>query len=131
MLFKPIAKDHAEYVDEYLKALKPVPSPNLVQGKLSAAAQRGKEVFETAKCSKCHDAPLFTAMKGHRVGTGTRRAVDTRFDTPTLIEIWRTAPYLHDGRAGNVSEVMTTVNKQDFHGATSGLTCAAVCDLAA
>jgi len=30
----------------------------------------------------------------------------SRFDTPTLIEVWRTAPYLHDGRYESVRQVL-------------------------
>ncbi len=28
------------------------------------------------------------------------------FDTPTLVEIWRTAPYLHDGRYTTIRELI-------------------------
>ena len=43
------------------------------------------------------------------------------FDTPTLIEIWRTAPYLHDGSAVTVREVLVEHNPADRHGKTSHL----------
>ena len=42
--------------DAYLKSLRPVPSPYLVRGRLSAAARRGEKLFrskETA-CAQCH-----------------------------------------------------------------------------
>ena len=29
------------------------------------------------------------------------------FDTPTLVEAWRTAPYLHDGRYTTVEQLLT------------------------
>jgi hypothetical protein len=29
------------------------------------------------------------------------------WDTPTLIEIWRTGPYLHDGRCATLEEVFS------------------------
>jgi cytochrome c peroxidase len=29
------------------------------------------------------------------------------FDTPTLVEVWRTAPYLHDGSFATVKELLT------------------------
>ena len=117
VLFNKLPEKHAISVDEYLKSLKPVPSPRLVQGKLSPAALRGKEIFEAAECSKCHPAPLFTDMKKHRVGTNTPMEPKTRFDTPTLVEIWRTAPYLHDGRAMTMEEVV----RGESHGETSDL----------
>ena len=42
ILFNQVPEAQAERVDAYLKALEPVPSPELVDGKLSEAAQRGK-----------------------------------------------------------------------------------------
>jgi cytochrome c peroxidase len=56
---------------------------------------------------------------------GTRGAFDKPgdlFDTPTLIEAWRTAPYLHDGSAATIRDVLTTHNAKDQHGTTSKLT---------
>jgi len=44
------------------------------------------------------------------------------FDTPTLVEIWRTAPYLYDGRAATMEDVIGKDNKDDKHGKTSNLT---------
>ena len=52
-------------------------------------------------------------------------------DTPTLIEIWRTAPYLHDGSAGTLGDVLTTANPHDRHGKTSHLRSAQIDDLVA
>ena len=87
-------------IDKYLESLEPVPSPYLVDGKLSPAAQRGKKLFFDAKvnCAKCHPKPLFTDMQMHDVGSQGQLDRRDAFDTPTLIECWRTAPYMHDGR---------------------------------
>jgi hypothetical protein len=51
-------------------------------------------------------------------------------DTPTLIECWRTAPYLHDGRAATMRDVLGEANPDDRHGRTSGLTPIELSDLA-
>ena len=58
-------------IDEYLKSLKPVPSPYLVDGKLSEAAERGKKLFFSEKigCAKCHPEPLYTDLQMHDVGS--------------------------------------------------------------
>jgi len=68
----------------------------------------------------CHPAPLYTDLNSYDVGTRNRfdRPSD-RFDTPTLVEIWRTAPYLHDGSAASVRDVVTGRNPRDEHGNTS------------
>lgn len=120
----------AEAMDEYLKALKPVPSPRLINGGLSAAAQRGKDIFIKANCASCHSGSLFTDLETYDVGTrGQLDRPTDRFDTPTLIELWRTAPYLHDGSTATLREVLTTRNAGDQHGKTSNLTPDQVNDL--
>ena len=55
---------------------------------------------------------------------------DRTLDTPMLIEAWRTAPYLHDGRAATVKEVLTKYNTDDKHGSTSDLSDQQIDDLA-
>ena len=66
---------------------------------------------------------LQAAMEGYRVVT-LDDVVDKAdiFDTPTLIELWRTGPYLHNGAAATIHDVLTTYNKDDRHGITSHLT---------
>lgn len=113
-----------EALDAYIKGLKPVPSPLLDSGGLSKAARRGKKLFndKTVGCASCHPAGLLTDLQSYDVGTAGRydKPGDT-FDTPTLVEAWRTAPYLHDGSAATLMDVLTTGNKGDEHGKTSHL----------
>lgn len=106
---------------------------------LSEAAQRGREVFrsERTRCATCHAGPLYTDSRPdrpikHDVGTGQddpREKLGPEFDTPTLLGVYRTAPYLHHGQAATLRDVLTTFNRADKHGATSHLTPAEVDDL--
>jgi YVTN family beta-propeller protein len=100
VLFARRPEQEAAAIDAYLESLRPVPSPHLIDGRLGPAAVRGRKLFESERsgCARCHPAPLYTDLKSHDVGT--RRAHDRTesFDTPNLVEAWRTAPYLHDGR---------------------------------
>ncbi|MCP5117051.1 MAG: c-type cytochrome [bacterium] len=130
ILFVERPEADAEALDAYLKSLEPVASPYLVGGKLSAAAERGKELFQKARCAACHSGPLRTNMRLFDVGTGRGNEAKKKFDTPTLIEIWRTAPYLHDGRAATMKEVLTTENPRNTHGSTSRLSEQEIEDLA-
>ncbi len=123
-------EEDAAAIDEYLKSLEPVSSPHLVDGKLSESAERGKAVFEKAQCVSCHPAPLYTDLKAYSVGTGKDRDEDREFDTPTLVEMWRTGPYLYDGRAVTLKEVLTKYNVGDEHGSTSALSEQEISDLA-
>ncbi len=124
--------------DAYCTAMKPVPSPYLVNGRLSARAVRGKAVFAKAKCDKCHGTeakgpggePLWTDLAKYDVGLGAATEVGKMFDTPTLAECWRTAPYLYDGRALTMREVLTVCNPDDAHGETKNLTDEEIDDLA-
>jgi DNA-binding beta-propeller fold protein YncE len=106
ILFSDRPEDEAVAIDAYLKSLEPVPSPRLVRGELSEAARRGHELFKRVSCDRCHPAPLYTDLKLHNVGTRARYDYHDRFDTPTLVEVWRTAPYLHDGRYVTVRELL-------------------------
>lgn len=107
------------------------PSPHASAGKLSAAAERGKALFFDAKvnCSGCHSGPYYSdsrlekPFRLHDVGTGRddREKMGTAFDTPTLLGVYRGGPYLHDGSAKSLRDVLTTANPQDKHGVTSHL----------
>ncbi|MGB9601282.1 MAG: c-type cytochrome [Verrucomicrobiia bacterium] len=122
ILFSTQPEIVAHSIDEYLKSLQPVPSPYLVNGNLSKSATRGKKIFNQAGCARCHPQGLFTDMRQYNVGTnGEFDKPEDLFDTPTLIEVWRTAPYLHDGSAATIKELFTTRNKNNKHGVTQNL----------
>jgi len=107
IMFAVRPEEDAEAIDEYCKALVPVPSPALVDGKLSEAAERGKKIFNDEKvgCAKCHEAPLYTDMTMHDVDSRGQYDRRDTFDTPTLVEVWRTAPYMHDGQYVTMKEL--------------------------
>jgi len=118
ILFAECREKDAVAIDEYLKSLRPVPSPYLVNGRLGTAAQRGKRLFFSDKvgCAKCHPAPLYTDLRIYDVASKTPYDYRADFDTPTLIETWRTAPYLHDGRFTTIEELII----KDKHGKERG-----------
>lgn len=133
-LFTVQPEEVALAMDAYLQALPPDPSPHLENGKLSAAAQRGEKLFfsERVGCAECHKPPLFTDLKSHNVGTRSRYdKPGDKFDTPSLVEIWRSAPYLHDGSAATIREVLISRNPASEHGDLSALSPAEIDDLAA
>lgn len=103
--FFDVSEEDAACVDAYLKSLQVVPSPYLVNGELSAKAREGKKVFEKLKCGDCHSGIYYTDRKMHRIGQDVE--FEKGWDTPTLREVWRTAPYLFDGRAATMHEVFS------------------------
>ena len=109
ILFSYRPEEEAAAIDAYLASLEPEPSPHLIDGRLSPAAQRGRALFQSDRtaCSRCHPPPLYTDLHSHNVRSRSEVDHTDRFDTPTLIEVWRTAPYLHDGRYLTVKELLT------------------------
>ncbi len=128
----------AAYV-ESLTAVHPSPfrSP---EGGLTLEAQAGRRLFKKLGCGFCHtgaDATDSVRGKLHDVGTlklssGTRSAEPLLgIDTPTLLGIWETAPYLHDGSAATLADVLVTANPDDRHGYVSVLAATEVAELVA
>jgi len=131
ILFAVRPESDAAAIDEYLKSLKPVPSPFRVSSQFRESIARGERLFQEAGCSACHPAPLYTDKCQHDVGTGKGLDGKRKFDTPTLVEVWRTAPYLYDGRAPTLKAVLTEYNRDNMHGNTAGLTPKQIGDLVA
>jgi cytochrome c peroxidase len=103
-------------------------------GTLTEAAQRGEKLFQSEQvgCAQCHPGPLFTNLNSFEVGTATTTdRGSASFDTPTLAEGWRSPPFLHDGSATTLKEVLTKANPKDQHGVTSKLSPDQINDLAA
>jgi hypothetical protein len=105
--FHPIEDDKAKAVDAWLASLEAVPSPYLEQGKLSKSARKGKKLFERGTCVHCHTGPYYTDGQQHTMGNQGRLDRQNTWDTPTLLEVWRTAPYMHDGRSATLKEIFT------------------------
>ncbi|MDR2171720.1 MAG: c-type cytochrome [Planctomycetaceae bacterium] len=125
ILFVPPDEKICNDIGEYLHGLEPEPSPFLVNGKLSEKAERGKKVFNDKKvgCAVCHPEPLYTDKKMHDVNSKVYFDHGrTEFDTPTLVELWRTAPYMHDGRYTDLKDVFKKGKHGDVEGDIEGLT---------
>jgi hypothetical protein len=103
-------------------------------GGLTADADSGRALFfdPTVGCASCHVPPFFSDSRlqqpfiKHVVGTAAPGDLDAApgFDTPSLVGVWDTAPYLHHHLAQTLLSVMTTFNPNDLHGTTSQLSSA-------
>jgi len=142
-----------EAIDAYIAAMRPEPSPylkpaphprplSLNEGEGRAAPHprppmslnegEGRALFESraTRCATCHSGPMLTDQKLHDVGTRGELDNTSEFVTPPLREVWRTAPYLHDGRAASMRDVLTRFKRSGRHGVTSGLSARQLDDLA-
>lgn len=103
-------------------------------GELTSAQERGKAIFErtkdtfgnpiplTNRCNYCHSGPMGTDQRSFDVGTKRPTDDSGLFDTPQLVNIALTAPYLHDGSARTLEAIWTVYNPGDKHGQTNDLT---------
>ena len=81
---------------------------------LSSDEQHGLSVFRgKGNCVACHVGPNFTDEQVHNTGVAwrTKRFTDEgagggRFKTPTLRDISRSAPYMHDGSLQTLEQVV-------------------------
>ncbi len=92
---------------------------------MSPAARRGAALFlgERGGCFRCHAPPLFTDGGFHDIGldltpVDSGRAGVTglsadlgKFKTPTLRNVSRTYPYMHDGRFGDLENIVKHYNE--------------------
>ncbi|MEQ8846779.1 cytochrome c peroxidase [Botrimarina sp.] len=97
---------------------------------LSEAARRGHDVFMfRANCQMCHRGPMFSDGDYHNLGVGMERDPPDKgraavtgdelyqlgaFRTPSLRDVARTAPYMHDGRFETLEEVVEFYEKGGF-----------------
>jgi cytochrome c peroxidase len=90
---------------------------------MSKAAQRGFELFEgKAKCSVCHSGFNFSDDGFHNIGLGGPKddgrfavrkvkILQGAFKTPTLRDVAKTAPFMHNGVYKSLEEVVAHYNK--------------------
>lgn len=93
------------------------PFDRFINGDTNALApdeQAGLKVFRgKGNCTACHVGPTFTDERTHNTGVAWREGTlaDTGagrgdFKTPTLREVARTAPYMHDGSLPTLESVV-------------------------
>ena len=114
----------ASSVAAYLAELPPPPA-RPVPASETALWARGEELFRSSEvgCAECHSGPETSDGLSHAV-VSTSRDPDAELpmvETPTLRAVRARPPYLHDGRAATLRDVLTTDDVGDTHGTTSHL----------
>lgn len=100
----------------------PAPAPVPVPAWQSKNLQQGRELFQS-RCIACHAGDQLSDSAKHKVVEDSQDpdGVMALVDTPSLIAVRSTAPYLHDGRAAGLRDVLLTHNQNDAHGQVSDL----------
>ena len=110
--------------------LQPPRNPNKLATGLTAEQAEGKKLFfdPVVGCDSCHTGKGLTDGAQHDVGTATAVEVQVQkifagedkpqavvFNTPSLRDVFYTAPYLHDGSAATIKDALkktaTTMGK--------------------
>ena len=115
----------------------PTPDNPYRHAEMTEAQSRGSAVFIKAQCQECHTGTTLTNNKQADVGTfvldGDERdnaAVRQRgLNTPSLLGVARSAPYLHDGSAATLKDRLLKTRFTNQHGKTAQLTDAELDDL--
>ncbi len=93
---------------------------------ISLSAQRGRAIFfGKVGCGHCHSPPLFSDLGFHNLGVGWSDSKEAdlgrflvtndgedrgAFKTPSLRDVSRTAPYMHDGSLATLGDVVRFYN---------------------
>ncbi len=126
------AEDLARAVASYVRTILSGDAPidrymNGEREALSEQARAGLRLFRgKANCTACHLGPIFSDEQFHNTGVAWREgelldpgrfAVTGKeedrgaFKTPTLREVTRTAPYMHDGSLATLNDVIEFYNR--------------------
>ena len=129
------AKDpNAHNLFDFLSAIERPDYPGK-GAELSPAAVHGKELFAKATCNSCHSGDSFSDNKNHDVGTLVAKSFDRPGDksvglnTPSLLGVSRSWPYLHDGSAMTLKARLLVDKNTNRHGLTKDLNDGEVNDL--
>ena len=96
-----------------------------LEGKKNALAVkelRGLHLFRTkAQCMNCHNGPLFSDNGFHHNGMLTddeglykvthKEADRGKFKTPSLRDVMRTGPWMHNGKQSHIYDILSHYNK--------------------
>lgn len=132
---QPFTPAQLEDLHYYLCSIPRPPNRYRALGQdLTEAQRRGKKMFERTRkndgspippekrCVTCHPPPLYTDGRVHNVGTRFPYDRDGKFDAPHLLNIYDSAPYLHNGIARTLEEIWTVYNPYDEHGVSNDMT---------
>jgi cytochrome c peroxidase len=101
-------RDEVRAVVAFLGTLDHPPNPHrTADNQLSPSAKRGQALFDgAAKCAHCHAGPEYTSEHTYDVKLEADDSPYPRWNPPSLRGVWQRGPYLHDGRAATLEELL-------------------------
>jgi DNA-binding beta-propeller fold protein YncE len=110
-LFGPTpSPDDVKALVAFLETLDFPPNPHRnADGSLSAAGERGRAIFQgKGRCVRCHQGDYYTSAKNYDVKLESDGSPFELWNPPSLRGVYDRGPYLHDGRAETLEEVLRT-----------------------
>ncbi len=118
--------DDLDALAAYIDSLQIPLSPSHAQEQpLTHAEEQGRKIFLRPElgCASCHPPPLFTDHKKHDVGTSTAgEKIGPAYDSPSLMGLYDSAPYFHDGSAASLYDALTRSSPGGEHDTRGRLT---------
>ncbi len=114
---KPSADEIKELL-AFLGTLEDPPNPHLgPDGALSAAAQRGQSIFvDRARCVRCHKGPDYTSEHNYDAQLESDGSTYQQWNPPSLRGLHDRGPFLHDGRARTLEELLQKHHTSEMFG---------------
>jgi cytochrome c peroxidase len=111
---KPAADD-VKAVVAFLETLEHPPNPNRGPGgALSPAAERGQTLFRgKARCARCHQGENYTSTKNYDVKLEDDGSPYELWNPPSLRGLWERGPFLHDGRAETLEQLLRSAHSPE------------------
>jgi cytochrome c peroxidase len=104
---KPTA-DEVRAVAAFLATLEHPPHPRRsADGRLGPAAARGRELFHgAARCDRCHKGELYFSPGNFDLKLRSDGSPYELWNPPSLLGLYDRGPYLHDGRAHTLDDLL-------------------------
>src|SRR5262249_48516308 len=99
----------------FLETLTAPPHPKGTE--LNEAAKRGQTLFkDKAACIHCHRGPYFTSPNNYDVKIEASGSPYELWNPPSLIGLYDRGPYMHDGRAKSLDDLLQRFHTPDMVG---------------
>lgn len=92
-----LSRKQTDALAAYLESLPTVRTPT----RDATQVARGRQLFEAEGCRACHDGPSYTDRDRHKLAGTLKES-----DTPSLLGVWASAPYFHDGSAATLEALL-------------------------
>jgi cytochrome c peroxidase len=101
------SEDDIKALLAFVEALEHPPRPTVAPGKPRDAVRRGQAIFaDRARCGRCHRGDHYTSDHNYDLKLASDGSPYKLWNPPSLLGLTDRGPYLHDGRARTLDELL-------------------------